>query len=193
MSAQVWFDQPRERFWRVPEGVEIPSGTTVIRSLTGGRTQADVDALADWALPREQARRAVMDELRHATQHASRALGAAAQDVWSQASAQLPQDLTWAEMEARLGPMYTWAEQVRARAEQIRVQETVASGREQVERTAKQAKETLQRAGRVAGSAVRSARAVGRVVLDNPELAERASRWAEVLANSNKSDDRKKR
>ncbi|MFK7930655.1 MAG: hypothetical protein AB8H79_20885 [Myxococcota bacterium] len=182
MSGAVWFDANRERFWRVPPEHSIPAGTTQIRSLTGGACSADIDALSEFSLPRDQARRAVIEELRAATEHAGRAFGAAAADVWTQAAAQLPQDLSWQELEARLGPMTTWTQQVKSRADKLQIQQT-----------AKQAQATLKRAGRVAGSAVRSAKAVGRVVLDNPEMVERASRWAEVFAGSTKPKDPKDR
>ena len=183
MSTRVWFDGPRERFWQVPADVEIPPGATTLRSLTGGSVQADVDAIEVYRLEREAARRAVREELRDAANHAGRALGAAAQDVWLQASGALP-ERSWEDLEARLGPMHTWID-----ADVL--QDRWREGREQVERTTRQARATLQRAGRVASSAVKSARAVSKVVMDNPDLAEKASRWAEVLSSNSPRDGRR--
>lgn len=176
--TRVWFDADREHFWLVPEDAIIPAGNTPIRSLTGGKVHADVDAMDAYALEREDARRAVREELRDAASHAGRALGAAAQDAWVQASDQLP-DLSWKDLEERLGPMDTWIDG-----------EAWKASREQVESRARQARATIRRAGRVATSAVKSARAMGKVVLENPELAEQASRWAEVLSGTGRNGRR---
>lgn len=179
--SRVWFDTARN-FWAIPDDLEIPEGETVLRNLTGGQIRAEVGALEAYKLEGPDARRAVREELRVAANHAGRALGAAAHDVWLQASGQLP-ELSWDDLEARLGPMDTWID---ADALQGRWK----AGREQVESRAKQARDTLRRASRVASSAVRSARAMGKVVIENPDLAERASRWAEVLSGTGRDGRR---
>lgn len=180
--TRVWFDEPRERFWRIPDDVIVPPGPTPLRSLTGGQVHADVDGLDAYLLDRDQARQAVREELRAAATHASRALGAAAQDVWLQASGRMP-ELSWDDLEERLGPMETWID-----ADVL--SERWRTGREQVEARTRQARATLKRAGRVASSAVKSARAMGKVILENPEMAEQASRWAEVLSSTGRSGRR---
>ena len=53
--TRVWFDADREHFWLVPEDAIIPAGNTPIRSLTGGKVHADVDAMDAYALEREDA------------------------------------------------------------------------------------------------------------------------------------------
>lgn len=176
--TRVWFDAARERFWQIPEDVVIPAGNTPLRSLTGGRLHADTDRMDAYLLERDQARRAVREELREAAGHASRALGAAAQDAWVQASDQLP-ELSWKDLEERIGPMDTWIDG-----------ESWKAGRESVEARAKQARATLKRAGRVASTAVKSARVMGKVVLDNPDLAEQATRWAEALSGTGRNGRR---
>lgn len=177
MSTTVWFDATREHFWRIPDDAQVPEGDLELRALTGERRSVDPDALAQWGLSREQARWAVAEELRDAAARAGRAIGSVAQDAWADATAALPEEWSWDELERRMGPMDTWLDE-------LQVRETVEASREQVERTARQARDTLRRAGRVAGSAMRSARTLGKVMLDNPELAERASRLAEAVAKA---------
>jgi hypothetical protein len=177
MSTTVWFDATREHFWRIPDAEVLDEGDLELRALTGERRSVDPDRLAAWALTREQARWAIAEELRDAAKHAGRAIGSVAQDAWSDATSALPDEWSWAELERRMGPMDTWLDE-------LHVKETVEAGREQVQRTARQARDTWRRASRVAGSAVRSARTIGKVVLDNPELAERASKLAEAVARA---------
>jgi len=180
--SRVWFDAGRERFWRVPEDVPIPPGTTPLRSLTGGRVEADPSQMDAWLLQRDQARKAVREELSSAAGFAGSAIGAAVQDVWLRASGSVA-DVSWDDLEDRLGPMHTWID-----ADAL--QDRWRTGREQVEERARQARATLQRAGRVASSAVRSARVVGKVVMDNPDIAEKASRWAEALSGTGRNGRR---
>lgn len=178
-GSTIWFDGSREHFWRVPEGAELPPGDLEIRNLSGERRTVEAGSLDAWAIPPEQTRRAVLDELRAAARHTAGALGVTAQGWWTQALSALPEEVSWQELERRLGPMDTWVSTS---------QETVKTGRESVQRTARQARDTVRRASRVASSTVRSARTVGKIVLDNPELAETASRWAETLAGRGRKD-----
>lgn len=178
-GSTIWFDDTREHFWRVPDGEEMPPGNLSIRNLSGDSRSVEAGSLDAWAIPAEETRRAVLDELRAAARHTAGALGVTAQGWWTQALSALPEEVSWDELERRLGPMDTWV---------ATSQETVKTGRESVQRTARQARDTLRRAGRVASSTVRSARTVGKVVLDNPELAETATRWAETLAGRGRKD-----
>ena len=180
--SRVWFDGDREHFWQVPDDVTIPPGDVPLRSLTGGHVSADTTQMDAFILEKDQARRAVREELRSAAGFAGMALGTAVQEAWLQASGQIA-DLSWDDLEDRLGPMHTWID-----ADAL--QDRWRTGREQVEERARQARAPLQRAGRVASSAVRSARVVGKVVMDNPDLAEKASRWAEAISGSGRAGRR---
>ena len=175
MSHTVWFDAGRHHFWRVPDDAELPEGDVEIRNLSGGRRSVDVAALDDFVIPREEARQAVLDQLRDAASTAGRALGAMAQSWLEDAQAMVPEGMSLSDLEERLGPMEGWLDNES-------VKERFGEASDSVRRTAKQAQDTLRRTGRVAGSAVRSARVVGKVMLDNPELAETAGKVASAMA-----------
>jgi hypothetical protein len=174
MGSTIWFDRARDRFWRVPNSYDPPPGDLEVRSLAGASRRVQAGCLDPWLLPRDEARQAVVEELRDAARHTAGALGAAARDAWHQARHAVEEGAGWAELERRLGRLDTWLDRSRA-------QEAVDRGRTRVQETTRQARDTVKRASRVASSAVRSARAMGKVVLDHPELAETASRWAEAL------------
>jgi hypothetical protein len=193
-GATVWFDAERARFWRIPDDAALPAGPLTLHALTGARRHADPDALPPYALDREDARRAVVDELIGAARTAGRALGAVAHDVADRAASHLPSDatwelpreLSWAELEARLGPMTTWAGADRAR-------EIVGQSADRVRATARRASDAVSRTTRLAATTARSAHAIGRVIAEHPELAETATRLAEAWIRSPRKPRRPRR
>jgi hypothetical protein len=179
VSATLWFDRTREHVWRVPDDVELPPGDLEIRSFDGATARVHGPALTEWLLEKDQARKAVFDDLSASAAHAGRALSGVAAGWWAEARGAVPEDWSWSDLERRLGPMEEWFDRAQA-------QDTVQQGREALENAAREARATWKRAARVARSAATSGWAVGKVVLDNPELAETASRWAESLAGKKK-------
>lgn len=186
MATSVWFDDERTRFWRIPDDAQLPAGPLRLSALTGERRLVDPDEARRFEIPREHARQAVVEELLGAARHTRRAVGAIARDLAGEAVAHLPtgvswaEDLSWAELEARLGPMTSWRTADRAR-------EIVGSGADRIRSTAKQAGETLARTRYIAGSTYRSARAIGKIVVEHPELAETASQLAAAWARARRA------
>ena len=160
MSATLWFDRGRRHVWRVPDDVDLPPGHQEILSFDGAVARVDPAALTPWLLEKGQARQAILDDLSGAARHAGRALTGVAAGWWAEARASLPED--------------------------SQPQGRVQQGREAVEQAAREARATWKRAARVARSAATSGWAVGKVVLENPEIAETASRIASAMAGAKK-------
>ncbi|MFT7521548.1 MAG: phage tail tape-measure protein, partial [Kiritimatiellia bacterium] len=175
MTHTVWFDASRDNFWRIPDESELADGDVEIRNLAGERRHVNAQSLEPHMVDREDARQAIFEQLRAAASTAGRALGAMAQGWLEDAQSVMPNGVSFEDLEERLGPMEGWLDSERAK-------ETLQSGADSVRRTAQQAQDTLKRTSRVAGSAMRSARVVGKVMLDNPELAQTAGRMAQAVA-----------
>jgi hypothetical protein len=64
MASEVtWIEVSSGRVFRIPADEQLPIGDAVVRNLKGERLEVDLDALAQFAVPREDAFRQIKDDL----------------------------------------------------------------------------------------------------------------------------------